>query len=748
LNHTRHTTYSRRPASWHGELWREAMFMGNGLSGALVRGSIAEEVISFNRFDLWHGGSDTMPIPDVSEAFHEMRRLIEEGRYTEANTNILQKALWDAGFASNCEVPHPLGKLHMCFEPEAIFTDYERGIDMRRGEGFVNFKIGGVTFERRFFVSRSHDLFVMRIKSELPFEASYRFEVYETGNAVPSYELSERGISALSGDKTYGSTIRFDGDITSEVKNDRVHVTGSDYTVVMRLFSHGSRSDIGSDLDYASLLKAHEALHTPLYDAVSIELDSGDDVESDAPVSNEALLDEAYIGRASPMLIERLWRFGRYLFISAAAEGGNPIPLYGLWHGDDNLPWAQYVANENVQITYAHAVTGGLAWALKPLVRYYTAKTARLRECAKQLFGCRGIWLSAYTTPNVSGPCVPVGVIINWISGAPWICRHFWEYYTATGDEAMLREEILPFMREAALFLLDYVTYDESGRAKIIPSVSPENTPENLMPPYATDNLIHVAPAVKNSTMDFALAKELLTHLLCGIEKTGMYADEAEDYRRLLGAIPDYMVNTDGALKEWMDEGLDDRYYHRHLSHLYPLFPGDEITPDDAALYEACGKAVRLRIIGGQSGWTMPHMAAIYARLGEGEKAAGCFDIMAKSILNGMLVTTHNDWRHMGMTLDQGDNFAPVQLDALFGAVGALQEMLFRCDGKALHILPALPERFRSGRVRGLVFASENGCGTVDIEWNGDDVSYTVHGDFGGRVYVMGELRTLVQNDG
>ncbi|MBE6614472.1 MAG: glycoside hydrolase family 95 protein [Ruminococcaceae bacterium] len=716
----RHTIQIRHPSAWHGELWRDALFLGNGLSGILMHGAIAEETIQCNRFDLWHGGNPGGPVPDISDTFAEMRQLILDGRYTEANTNRMAAALREKGYSASPEVPHPLGSLKITTEPDTIFKNYRRGIHMRTAEGFVQYTIGETSFRRRVFVSRDWDLVVLSMEADHPFTASYRFELFLADGREGTETLTESTIISRTTDNAYGANIRFTGDYTAKIQNNRVYITGSRYLVFLQLWSHSEPADFTEACThtYEELLARHTALYTPLYDAVSLELT--EDAAHD--VCTEELLADAYGDTASPVLLEKLWRFGRYLFISAASARGNPIPLYGLWHGGDAMPWSQYVENENVQMTYWHAAAGGLAEALLPLIRYYTGKTEAFRESAGKLFGMNGIWLSAYTTPGVSGPCVPVGVIINWISGSGWICQHLWEYYRYTGDTETLRKEILPFMREAALFYKDYVLYTENGSLELVPSVSPENTPGNLMPAFFTENMGHIAPAVKNATMDFAVLKELLTNLLEGIRITGMYAGETDVWQNLLDAVPAYRINSDGALQEWMDDRLQDHYYHRHLSHIYPLFPGNEInsrrTPE---LFEACRKAVHLRKLGGQSGWSLTHMANIYARLGEGEKAAECLDILVKSVVNSALVTTHNDWRHMGMTLDL-ENFAPVQLDANFGAVNALQEMLFRwCEGY-LFFLPALPERLKKGNAKGFVFP----YGSVDLQWDENAVSAVI----------------------
>lgn len=702
---SRHIYTLKKPAGWHKELWREALPLGNGLTGVLIPGAIGAEQITLTRHNLWEGGYDR-EIPDVTHAIRSMREALDEGDYDAANQENLAHALMEKGATTPIDCPHPLGWLDMNFVPSKLFKGYRRGVNMQTGEAFVEFTVDGCRYRREAFVSRRDDVVVMRMRGDQPFAVTYDLRLY---NPAAESVTTEKGLYCASEGGYTAAAVRFVGECSVTVDGSAVTVTGTDYTILIRCASHGSDCslDAVAGQSYDELLASHVALYQPLYDSVNLEL--ADEEAFDA--TNEEMLDEAYDGEASPALLERLWRFGRYLFISAAAETGNPVPLYGLWPGDHHLAWSQYVANENVEITYWHAMVGGLSYAIPPLLRYYTAKTQKLRECAKGMFGTRGIWISAYTTPHASGPCVPVSVILNWISCAGWLCRHFWEYYLYTRDEKLLREEILPFMYEAALFYLDYAVEDGDS-IRLYPAVSPENTP-----------LGHTGVVAQNATMDFAILKELLTNLLWGMEITGLYADEAEAFRALLGKIPPYMLNEDGAVKEWMHPAIKDNYHHRHLSHIYPVFPGTEVTAHgQPALFEAFKQAVRLRKLGAQSGWSLAHMASIYARMGDGDKSVECLDIMAKSVIMESLMTTHNDWRRMGITLEwEGEAF--VQLDADFGIVNALQEMLFCPQKDALSILPALPERLEKGSVRGLVFPE----GRVDISWEtGSEAVVTV----------------------
>lgn len=692
----RHICTLKKPAAWYKELWRETLPLGNGLTGVLIPGSIGKECIHFNRHDLWEGGTDS-EVPDITDTLYAMREAIDRGDYAAANQNNQWRALQEKKYVSIAGCPHPLGWMDVNFVPSALFKHYRRGVNMQTGESFVDFFVDGCHYRRTAFVSRDCDVTVMHMTADKPFTADYDFRLY---NEVETSVTSESGMHRVSKDRYTEVKVEFFGAYTATVNGSTLSVTGSDYLVLIRCASHGSDCSLDAvrGKTYAELLDAHAALHGALYDAVTVNLAPDEDFEA----TNEQMLGEAYDDEASPALLERIWRFGRYLFISAASEVGNPVPLYGLWHGADHLVWSQYVANENVEITYWHTMAGGLSYAVPPLLRYYTSKIEILRECAKKVFGARGIWISAYTTPDASGVCVPVSVISNWISCAGWLCHHFWDYYLYTKDETLLREEILPFMYEAALFYSDYAVED-GEYIRLYPSVSPENTPSG-----------RPDVVVQNATMDFAIMKELLVNLLDGIERTGMYADEAESFRTLLGKIPPYMINEDGAIKEWMHPDIKDNYHHRHLSHIYPVFPGVEVTAyNQPELFAAFKRAVDLRELGAQTGWSMAHMASIYARMGEGDASAECLDRMAKNAIMDSLMTTHNDWRNMGTSI-YWDGETMVQLDAAFGAVNAIQEMLFCWQSEVLSILPALPSRLPEGSVSGLVFPG----GTLDLSWD------------------------------
>lgn len=683
MNETNGIKTKKQP-SFPDRFWMEGLPLGNGITSALILGNVGKEHIYVNRFDRWEG-EDCKEIPDVSGEFKKMRELIRQGKYGESNY-ILSNALAEKGYKpifppTPC-TPYEITLEFICNEP---FYKYERGIRFDTGEAYVSYEQGDAKINRRAFVSMVDDAVIYECSSDKPF--SVKISHFDKPNCI----------------------LTFTG---KEIKT-REYTLIEDTTRVLLAISFGEAPDEG----YDTLLGYHLPYWKKAMGDAHLDLGGGDR-------SIEALMEDNNDNGISPELIEKLWKFGRYLFVSGTAEDGYPFALYGLWSCEEKPTWAQNVANENVQIIYHHAAAGGLINLVKPLIHYYYAQIPKCREAAKRLFGCRGIFVSVYSTPVSAYPSPNVPVIINYVSSAAWLCRHFYEYYLYTKDEELLENEILPFMKETALFFEDYVIR-EGGKLEIVPSVSPENTPKNLIPEDKTDKVgfSHPNPAVKNSTMDFAVLKELLTNLIELSQNRPELSEKANLWRKMLSEIPEYRINSDGAIAEWMDDGLEDFYLHRHLSHLYPLFPGNEI-PVGAILLPAFERAVELRQLGGYAGWTYPHMSAIYSRLGKGDKAAKMLDGLVKYCMLGNLFTLGYDYREQGSWTSGGQ--AVVQLDGIMGAVGAIQEMLFRVRGNTLYVLPALPSCMNKGSLKNWHFPD----GTVDIEWNKSEnkIILTVNG--------------------
>ncbi len=715
------------PAAWHRDMYREAAPSGNGLIGILVYGGIHRERIAVNHARLWEQGR-RQELPDVHEALERTRAAIDAGDYWRGNW-YGANALKEQGYSPRLGNPVPVGDLSLTMEGRGVFRHYRRLIHMDTGEVEVTWQEDGKTFVRSAFVSRKLDMVFCRLRMPQEADFNVRFTRHETGedDEKKKWETNEArcfardnlfGMQAKHEDGTwYGllGALKTDGRIA--VYGEGLSVTGAKEAVIVIkpvVFSDREPQTIFYEtreeelFDYESRLTEHILLHEPLYHSAELSF------EGTVDNSNEALLSMAYEDEAPAELLEKQWKFGRYLMICGTREDGLPFPLYGLWHGRYKMPWPHNMANENVQMIYWHVLQGNLCSLMRPVIHYYVQRMPQFRECARKLFGLPGIYLPAGTTPEHCYPTQIVPVILNWIGCAGWLAQMFYRYYQYTGDEETLREEILPFMLEAGLFYEHYIVRDEVGMVRIYPSVSPENTPGNLIPPDQPD-MPHPCPSVENATMDIAILKELFTNLLQVSAQTGIGREKERLWKDIVDHLPAYGTTQDGDVREWQKDGLDQRYDHRHLSHIYPLFPGTEIVRgrEEEAVVGAFEKAVDKRILGAQTGWSLSHMACIYARLQRPRKVAECLDIMDKACLLKNFFTLHNDWRGMGLTLGKGSS-APVQLDAAMGVVQALQESLLFVDRDCVKLLPALPKRLGKGYLRGFRFMT----GTISMRWN------------------------------
>ena len=717
---TNDTLYMRRPASWPKDMARDGLPLGNGRTGALVQGGAGIEEILFNRYDVWNGWSYS-GLPDVSDALGEMRSLIDQGDYVSANDKMWER-LRDAGYDCKAGWPMILGCMKIQMDTEESFSHYRRNLYMDKAECEVTYFQKTRQVRRRSFVSRKDDTFYFEYQANEDTRVKITFDIYNDG--TPNYQkVREEVLSNLkkqccgngidfvvkTAQMSYAVQVRVYG---AEVKAEGEALTlcGKNFRIAVRCSSGRRFRNAPADFDYDQKLKEHLPRHKRLYKTADIRLGRG------KKRTNEELLDEVYEDQASPELIEKMWRFGRYIFVCGTCEGGLPIPLYGLWQTKYDAMWCQNVANENVQIIYWHTAVGGLTKLVRPLIDYFYSAMDIYRENAQKLFGCKGIFIGGYSTPANRHMSVFVPVILNFTGVAGWLAQHFYKYYRMTNDRKLLDEKIFPFMLAAADFYLDYLAYDENGKIVYYPCVSPENTPGNLVNAinHIPDRLTrHRNPVTKNAVMEVAIVKELFTNLVVLIQETGENAEYLPQLQKALADMPEYQINGDGALKEWITPELEDNYFHRHLSHIYPLFPGDEVVKEEnPELYAAIERAVDLRQLGAQCGWSVVHMASIYATMGRGESVMQCLDTMLKGYMINNFMSNCSDYRNMGLSAMFED--VVVQIDANMGFVNAVQKMIFDERRDYLLLLPAISERLAVGSASNFCFSG----GKVSLKWD------------------------------
>lgn len=703
----------KQPAAWWSNQYREGMPLGNGMTGALVYGGAVFEKVMLTHTYCWREGY-VPEMPDVSDCLPKMRELIAAGRVPEAD-RILVDALLERGYHPREATPFPIADLRIETPAVEGFTHYRRELDMLRAQAKVQYEDAGVHYSRRYFVSRKRDLFVMEIAADGSLEdVKIDVRVHENELIGKSVKLPENarkvqldeecvGFSASVEDAPFGLLMR-------------VVRTQKNILILAKVFPDGDPEAIWPVLaaelkevpaDYDALHSEHEILHRELFEKSLFRLE---DDKQDRLSDNRMLLDEAYeTGECPNALTERMWAYGRYLLISSSVPGGLPCALMGLWAGEYRAGWAFNMANINLEMIYWQATGGNLTDLMLPVFDYYDGKMPGMRENAKKVYGCSGIYLPAVSVPGDGKMTCIYPHIVNWTGGAAWIAQHYYDYWLYTRDEEFLKNRLYPFLRETAMFYRDFLVW-EGEKWHVIPSVSPENHTGSYR---GGEELPDPMQTAVDATMDIALVREVMTNLLRIAPVCGAPEEEMKEWKRILAGSPAYQVDEEGVVREWNHPDFPDRDQHRHQSHIYPMFPGREHARKGT---EPFVRGTHRRLKKGfshQTSWSLMNMSCCFSRARDGKMALRCLDLTSRGMLMGNLFTVHNDWRGMGIGLNE--NWAPFQIDANMGWTAAVQEMLIYSDEEYLEVYPALPERWKKGEMTGMLTR----CGVqVSLRWD------------------------------
>lgn len=708
-------------------IWEEALPLGNGKLGAMIYGGTIRDQIALNEETMWSGGYSDRNNPDAKDALPKVQQLILDGKISEAE-DLMQLAF--AGCPNDMRVYQTMGDLMIDQKDPGEILKYRRELDLATAMCTTTYRTADTSYEKEYFISAPANLLIIHMTAKGEKKLNFQAKMERWHFFGGTMRTKDNGVSLWG--QLPDDGVSFYSKVTGTAKGGKLYAMGRSLVVEnadeVTLYYCAATSFWGDDpesyvhkkladgmaKDYEALKEEHIADYQSYFNRIKLELYSEEEIKNGtrklAATADDTLTKAAELptgellasvknGEIPSSLVETYFDFGRYLLISSSRPGTLPANLQGIWCKDFTPPWgSKYTININAQMNYWPAETCNLSECHTALLDHIKRMVEHGRVTAEKMYGCKGF--VAHHNTDIWGDTAPQDLWIPgtyWVMGAAWLCTHQWTHYVYTQDKEFL-QDAFPVMREAAQFFLDFMIEHE-GYLVTCPSVSPENT--------------FILPSGERGcnsagvTMDNQILRDLFTQCIKSAEILGVEDELNEKIKYQLSRLRPTQIASNGTLMEWDKEYEEAEPGHRHISHLFGLYPSNQITLEEAPELTAAAEKTlerRLSMGGGHTGWSCAWIINLYARLQKGDKV---YDTLKKLFSNSTLSNLF-------------DNHPPFQIDGNFGATAAIVEMLIQARNGKVFLLPALPKQWPCGRLEGVRLP---GNAEATLAWNDGKVT-------------------------